>query len=448
MSSRVRRSTALGALTLAGALIAAPALAAPPGAAATPEPATGTAAPSAASRQALSLLPAGARLTRPPRFTDAARVLTASSLQALTGVTRAGTVRAAEPTAQLRALRPGDVLVAGPTRQAPSGLLRRVTGVARSPSGLVLTTAPAQLTDAVSSLAASYSGPAPAPATPTAATTTPARGVTVTQATSREFTVGLRDYVLYDIDGRASTSDDQMRADGTITFSVPRIDFAIDINQARITTLRFVTTFDTLRSNLTVHGKVPTKGIQREQVPFSLSLPAIPIGVLSVTPAVDVVVSVSGQTQPRGPLFFNKATVDMSWGTQFSLIDAAKPASAGFDYAAGAGITPVVALPQPGFTFTPVSLSGDEAVTQARLIGALGVRPKIYLYGLVGPYVLVAPAAGVQVDRYDPAAEATPFTLRAGVRLGGGVSVKLVNETNLGLAFNLTVPVYSGTGTA
>ncbi len=411
------------------------------GANATPAPA----APAAgAPATAAGILPTGARLDRPVRFADGTTVLTAQSRAALSAPTPDGTLRAARPTAQLLALRPGNVVVVPAGGPVPTGLMGRVTHIERRGPGLEVATEPAELTEAVDSVKASYSGPAPVPATTGQAD---APGVTVTQANAQEFTVGLRDYVMYDIDGKASTSDDQMRANGTITFAVPTIDFNIDMVDHRLQQLRFVTNFQTLRSNLFVDGKVPTKGITSEQVPYTLSLPAIPVGVFSFTPAVDVVVSVDGQVSPRGSRFFNKATVNMSWGAQLSLVDAAHPVSVGFDYAAGSGITPVVGLPSPGFSFTPVALSGDDKVTSAKLTASLGVRPKVYLYGVAGPNVLLAPAAGVEVDAYDPAQQATPFKLRAGVRVGGGISLNVVNQTDLGLGFNLTVPVYSGTGT-
>lgn len=441
-SARLRNRSAAVALAVAGVLVVMPAI----GANATPAPVAPAAGAAAGPATAAGILPAGARLDRPVRFTDGTTVLTARSRAALSAPTPDGTLRAARPTAQLMALRPGDVVVVPAGGPVPTGLMGRVTDIKRPGPGLEVATEPVELTEAVDSVKASYSGPAPVPTTAGEADTP---GVTVTQANAQEFTVGLRDYVLYDIDGKSSTSGDQMRANGTITFAVPTIDFNLDMVDRRVQQLRFVTNFQTLRSNLFVDGEVPTKGITSEQVPYTLWLPAIPVGTFSFTPAVDVVVSVDGQVRPRGSQFFNNATMHMSWGTQLSLVDPARPVSVGFDYTAGSGVTPVVGLPSsPGFSFTPVALSGDDTVTSAKLTASLGVRPKVYLYGVVGPNVLLGPAAGVEVDAYDPAQQATPFQLRAGVRVGGGISLNVVNQTDIGLGFNLTVPVYSGTGTA
>ena len=430
-------------LAMAGAVTAAAMFIATP-ASAQPSPSTPTTDPAATQAPKL---PRGVHVARNAVYTPATKVLSAQSQQALGALGADGTLQAVQPTPELTALKPGDIILAMPTSANPAGLLRRISQVTPSGGGLTLATTEAQLNDAVTDFAASYSGPAPAaPTGSTPPTATP--GVSVSIG-GNELTVSLLDYVLWDIDGRASTNDDQMRASGTITFSVPQIDFSIDMTNRTVNSVSLVASFDTLRTNLTITGKVPQRGIQNEKVPFSFNLPAIPVGAISVVPAVDVLIGADGSVSPFALSgWFKPKTVDMSWGTQVGLVDPSHPLQAGVTYVKGDGAKPVLTLPSlPTVQFTPVSLTGDDKVKKANTTVNVGLRVKVYLYGALGVYAQAGPAAGVSVQQYDPQKQATPFQAKVGVMLGGGVTVKLINELNIGPTVNLTVPIYSGEGT-
>lgn len=436
MSRRWLLATA-GALTAAAMFVATPASAQPSPGAPPANPATAQA----------PKLPRGVHVARNAVYTPATKVLSTQSQQALGPLTADGTLQAAQPTPELTALKPGDIILTMPTSANPAGLLRRISQITSSGGGLTLATTEAQLNEAITDFAASYSGPAPAAPSGSTATATP--GVSVTIG-GNELTVSLLDYVLWDIDGKASTSDDQMRASGTITFSVPKIDFSIDLANRTLNSVSLVASFDTLRTNLVIAGKVPQRGIQNEKVPFSFNLPAIPIGAISVVPTVDVLIGADGSVSPFAlGGWFKPKTVDMSWGTQVGLVDPSQPLQAGLTYVKGDGAQPVLALPgSPTVQFTPVSLTGDDKVKKANTTVNVGLRVKIYLYGALGVYAQAGPAAGVDVQQYDPQVQATPFKARVGVMLGAGVTIKLINELDIGPTVNLTVPIYSGEGTA
>ncbi len=396
------------------------------------------------------LLPAGARVERPLTFTARTTVLDGGARDALTSYGSDGRLVFTGVPASLARVRAGQVLVSEPTAAAPAGLMRRVVSVLHTADGLVVRTAPAALGEAVRDGKFSYQGH---PVVSSAALQAPGSpGVTVTgvrpdaPALPQELTVGLKDYVLWDADGKASTSDDQTRANGTVTFALPAITFDFDMQSGKLSSLLLKANFSKLAANLVVAGLVPTKGISSETVPYSLSLPAVPVGVFSFTPVVDVVVGFNGSVKPRA--FFGKDTVDMSWGSQLTLISADSPATVGVQYSGGLDVQPIVELPTPTFAWTPVQLNGTETTKSAQVLAYAGVRPKVFIYGVAGPYVTLAPETGVEVSRTDPATGTTPFSIRAGMRVGGGISVLILNETHLGSDFNLTVPVYNGAGVA
>ncbi|GAA3999056.1 hypothetical protein GCM10022631_07360 [Deinococcus rubellus] len=82
---------------------------------------------------------------------DTTKVTDPVTRTALTAYDRtSGVLRFSQSTPVLAALKPGDVLVSGPSSAAPNGYLRKITGVRRDGGDVVLDTSQAKLTEAVS----------------------------------------------------------------------------------------------------------------------------------------------------------------------------------------------------------------------------------------------------------------------------------------------------------
>ena len=98
----------------------------------------------------------GPTTTAPPPATqviipETTKVSDPATRTALTAYDRtSGVMRFSQNTPTLASLKPGDVLVSGPSNAAPNGYLRQVTAVGSEGAETVLETTQAKLTDAVS----------------------------------------------------------------------------------------------------------------------------------------------------------------------------------------------------------------------------------------------------------------------------------------------------------
>lgn len=121
------------------------------------------------------------------------------------------------PAATFGALQPDDVLVTQPLPPlAPYGFLRKVVSVQTVGSDTVVETVPAKLTEAIHQGA--FKIDQPLKPSMLASSSLVMQGVTLqSDASSRLFTFGLANVVLYDADGNHSTTNDQVRASGSFT---------------------------------------------------------------------------------------------------------------------------------------------------------------------------------------------------------------------------------------
>ncbi len=168
---------------------------------------------------------------------DQARVLDAAARSALQEVKPDGTLvfssAAGAPGSGLKSqavnpsqLQPGDVIVSEPTPAAPYGLLRKVTGTGPSITGTTaVTTIQAKIGDALKSGQLAV--------TDRALTADDLESVTpLAQGTIRRTDLGLTyalDVVLLDQDGNHNTTNDQIRATGSINLK-PMFDFDLSLN--------------------------------------------------------------------------------------------------------------------------------------------------------------------------------------------------------------------------
>lgn len=167
---------------------------------------------------------------------DSTVVLDEAARDALLEFAPDGTMRFASSstaaTASLAGLEPDDVLASVPTTAAPNGLLRKVVTVTEANGELVVTTVQAKLREAI------YQGEAHLERTLTPADLAEgsalAAGVVlggpaqngIGPAAEANFTLSLDDVILYDRDGDEGTTDDQVKAAGSVSFTP---SFVVDL---------------------------------------------------------------------------------------------------------------------------------------------------------------------------------------------------------------------------
>ena len=156
-------------------------------------------------------------------------VLTQTTTQYLSAISGNGAVFTfTQSTPALSALAPGEVIVGDVSTNAPYGFLRKVTSISPVGGQVVVATTQATLEDAIQTGSAHISQ-----------VLTPdqiqegmqAKGVTLVEAPESlgEFFFTLEDVVLYDGDGNPVTTNDQIRASGTIQME-PSFDFSMTVS--------------------------------------------------------------------------------------------------------------------------------------------------------------------------------------------------------------------------
>jgi hypothetical protein len=306
--------------------------------------------------------------------TPSVQVLDESSTQYLSSVSEDGSTLTFSGTSQdLESLSPGDFIVSGVTETTPNGFLCQVTGVSErsSSSGrsseVVIETAPATLEDIIEKGTVGISKTL----TPDDVRNAIALRANVTfqrerQARSDEgFYLELNDVVLYDDDGDDGTTNDQIRAEGSISF-YPSFDFTLSIDDFQITQLNvLVTATETVNLDVTaeidiidIHEKIDLYTFYCG--PFVTFIGVVPI---VVTPILTASVGVDGEV-----------SIGVTTGiTQEAAL------SAGLTFDNGSW-NPVSDFSND-FQFDPPSLFSNCNVK-----GYAGVQLNLLLYGVVGPY--------------------------------------------------------------
>lgn len=328
------------------------------------------------------------------------RVLSTEAAGRLGSISRDGGVYDfVDPTPELLALAPGEVIVAGVSDLAPQGLLRRIVDVALTDDGLRIWTEEAALDEAIvrgSLHAAQHLEPA------ALEHSLYAPGVTLAPAPAidghESFVYEFRDVVLYDLDGDPQTTADRVTADGRVALDVG-YDLQMTLDQA-LRDLDLALDLDG-RSDLTVRSNVdqPLLHLEHEIVrhyfaPLTVLIGPVPV---VITPVLVVKVGLDGSVHAGVSAGVTQETVlsarlryDGEWHPEHTL--------------------------DTQFVFVPPTLSAG-----LDLQASAGPRLELLLYGVAGAFLDVCPYLQLQADP-----GAVPWwALYGGLRVVIGIRVEI-----------------------
>ncbi|HOZ37752.1 MAG TPA: formylglycine-generating enzyme family protein [Anaerolineaceae bacterium] len=314
-----------------------------------------------------------------PVITPETVVFTDLSNQHLDGTTYDGeTFTFLQITSELEQVDVGDIIVSGVSAVDPDGYLRKVNSVSLSGPGVIFTTIPATLEEAIQDGSA-FMMDTLQPTKVVSMTALP--GVTMLAPRPNElltFYFEVNNVVLFDEDGNLSTTDDQIRANGSIEFDM---EFVFYLDMQGFQVRRFsLTNENTLRDTLEIFTEVELAGLEEEAIlatqyfsPITLMVGPLPVVFV---PKLDLVVGVDGSV---------KIGISTEVSHEFSM-------RAGIQYQYSNGWSPIAEVTNT-FSFTPPHLTFEMT-----LKGYFGARFNLYLYGLAGPFVKITPYLEIKVE--------------------------------------------------
>ena len=214
----------------------------------------------------------------PPIIPETTNVLSDSTTQYLSEVSSSGVFTFTQGTPELNALAPGEVIVGEPTTAAPDGFLRQITSITPSGREVVVQTELATLEDAIQQ-GSIHVAQTLSPSMVRNAEQLP--GVSLLMPSKNmpqeQFHIQINDVVLYDEDGNPQTTNDRVRANGSLTIE-PGFTFDCVIRNWQLEQLLFdVNATET--SQLTIESSVD----------YSVELQKIPIATYPLAPIVFMV---------------------------------------------------------------------------------------------------------------------------------------------------------------
>lgn len=353
------------------------------------------------------------------------KVLDQSTMQNLSDVSGdSSTFTFDQSTPQLESLSSGDVIVAGITNFTPDGALRKVTGVSEIGNETVVYTTQATLVDAIEKGTIELTKTL----TPNDISSASALKSSVTLIVKKlqtpetqapdGFYVDMKDVVLYDEDGNLGTTDDQIKANGSISIN-PSFNFNVEIEDFQLKQLSFInTTTESARLELKAEIEILDIHKKEEFVLYKFKPIIIWIGNVPVwiTPVLTVSVGLDG---------------DVSSGITASVTQDAT-LTAGLTYNNGT-LSPVSNLSASNFQFDSLSLLKEECSVK----GFIGAQLSLLIYGVIGPYA--------EIDGYlelvaDPLSSPW-WELYGGIDVPIGVKFKIFNY--LLIDYDYTINIYN-----
>ena len=304
-----------------------------------------------------------------------------------------------QSTSELDNLQLDDLIVSPPVDAAPNGYLRKITGIETSGSQVIISTGQATLEEAIHNGSIYFQQTLSPTDVTSMSTLSGVNSLPTSSKSPLNFELQLSNVVLYDIDGSSATKDDQIRANGSILFSM-EYEFYLSIHESQLQSLVMADKV-TIEDMLEISSDVSLLGLQKEIILASqtFSPTTVWVGVVPVVfvPKVDVIVGVDGEV---------KIGMSSSISHELSL-------RAGVQYNSVSGWQPI-STASSRFNFSP-----PQVKLEATLKGYFGSRFNLYLYGLAGPFVKITPYAEIKVEPF----ESPWWTLTAGVQVPAGFRV-------------------------
>lgn len=263
----------------------------------------------------------------------------------------------------------GDVLLFGVTSRTPDGLLRKVVSTTDTAQGVMVTTGAATLPEAFETLDLKVQRSLPY--TDMKTYEAALEGLEIVQSplsfegsAGNEYQVGFDGTVIYDADGDAATTHDQVIANGSISFS---LGLTLEVETSYLSLKRLkIGTAVVQDAELTLTTNLPALDFDREIVVADLIFGAFVVGPVVITPNLELVLGANGELEAELTASVTEA-VEVTAGADFDGV-AWDPSS---DFKAD-------------FGFQPPTLTAS-----ARLRAFVGPRVKLLIYGVAGPRVQV-----------------------------------------------------------
>ena len=326
-------------------------------------------------------------------------------------------------TSTLETLQQDDVVVIGVTDETPYGLLRKVTSITQEGDQVVVETTQARLTDLIEEGTISVSKTLTTNDINTSnATVKTLKGVSLAmQPTMRNARVAaavgidpetelfnwkLQDVVLYDRDGNENTLNDQVVANGEISFGLG-FDLEIQIKWLKVQSLTFTTTpWQTAELSISstisqsIEEKVWLAEFYAAPIEVIVPIPVPPFALPVVfVPVVTLYVGLDGEV-----------SVDLdTWVAESASL------TAGIEYK-NSEWSPIRDL-DIDFNYLLPDISASASIK-----GYVEPDLALMIYGVVGPYSTLQGYLKLDADIY-----ADPWwSLYAGITVGAGVKIEVI----------------------
>ena len=340
-----------------------------------------------------------------PVIPGTTKVLPGTTIQYLSSVSGdGGTFTFFQATPELNALTPGDVVVGGAAPNVPFGFLRKVVSVSSEGEQVVVETEGATLEDAIETGGAQV-GYVLSPDDVQGGTQ--AAGVTLAtapQTQGLDFFYTLEDVVLYDDDGNLDTTNDQVRANGSIQLE-PGFSFRLLVRNFELEELSFTASVDEV-ADLEIGAEVelPLINVEKEIarhyfLPITVMIGPVPVVIV---PVLVVKVGMDGSVH-----------VGVTTGVTQQVTLEAELAYADGEWSPTSDFS-------NQFEYTPPRLSAD-----LELKGYAGAQLLLMLYGVAGPHAAVNVYLRLEADL-----DAMPWwSLYGGLTVPVGVKVEVLGRT-------------------
>ena len=263
----------------------------------------------------------------------------------------------------------GDVLMFTITSKSPNGMLRKVTSLSSSGGDVVVETEQATMEEAFKELDLTARRPLHYEEMQNYETNLSGLSVkrsplTIEGGTEGSYEINFDGTVLYDLDGNSGTTQDQIVANGSISFSLS-INFDVLIEWFKLKRVKVGSEIQQT-GELEVFTSTPVLDFDKQVVVASLYFAPFALGPVVITPEIDLIMGANGKLN---------VNVSASLTEQIDV-------TAGAVYENGSWYP--YSNYYSDWIFTPPQLTAS-----ASLKAYLGPRFNLMIYGVAGPYCQV-----------------------------------------------------------